>query len=121
MVRAHDRSHAIERSNRSTQVVPDNRVLSHQRMLVRIETAFLEQHVVRDRDLAKVVKYRAGAQRVEIAARQTKFRPERSRICREPLAVPFRVRIARLDDVPEHRHDGFGRLEIVGETFDAKE
>ena len=93
----------------------------HQRAFGSRQLPFLEQHAIGDADLADVVQERAAVQRIEIAAIEVQLRAERRRVGRQPLAVPFRVGIARLDDASEREEQRFGRLEVVGQALDANQ
>ena len=96
-------------------------MLSHQRELIGVQAPRFQQHRVGQRDLPDVVQDGAAIQRIEIDRIQVQRDAECGRVFREALAMSFCVRIAGLDDMPEHRHDGFGRLELIGQLLHAQE
>ena len=100
---ADDRADRLERAHGAAQVVADDRMLLHQRVLGARQLAFLEQHPIGNRDLADVVEERAAVERVEIVAVEIQRRAERGRVLREAVAVILGVRIARFDEPPERQ------------------
>jgi len=113
-----DQTHRIERSHRAAQLVADRRVALHQLVFLPRQLSLLQQHAIRDRDLADVVQERAAMQRVEIGLIQPQLTAECGRVVGEPLAMSLGARVARLDDAPEREEERFGRLEIVGEPLE---
>ena len=69
---------------------------------------------VRHGDLADVVQKAAALERREIRGVESQRPAHARRIRRQPLAVPLRRRVARLDRRAHAEDDRLGRLEIVG-------
>ena len=65
-------------------------------------------------DLADVVKKAAALERREVRGVESQRPAHARRIRRQPLAVPLRQRVARLDRRAHAEDDRLGRLEIVG-------
>ena len=121
-MRANDRTHAIQRFDRAAQIVADDRMLSHQRQLLGIQPAGLQQHRIWQARSSR----RRAAPRPDSTCRdptgsRSQRGAERGRVFRQTLAMPFGIRITGFDDMPEHRHDRFGRLELIGQLLHAQQ
>jgi hypothetical protein len=88
----------------------------HQVIFLPRQLSLLEQHAIRNGDLADVVKKRAPIERVEVRLIELQLTAERSRVVGQAIAVAFRARIARLDDASKREKERFGRFEVVGEA-----
>jgi len=106
---SHDRPHGLERADAAARRVADDGMFFHLLVLATRERPFLEQNTIWNRNLADVVEKGAPIERVEIRLIEAEASAERRRVLGQPLAVPLRVRIARLDDATEREKQRFGR------------
>src|SRR5436309_3784692 len=121
MMVAHDRAHGAQRAEPRAQCIADDRMLAHHPRLLGVERAALEQHAIGDGDLADVVQEAAALERGEIAIAKAKRAAERDAVRGEPLAMPARRRIARLDGGAEAENQRLDRLELVRVELQAYE
>ena len=109
-----DGAHVLERSQAGADGIANNRMFAHDARFLRIELAILQQHAVGHGNLADVVKKAATFERCEIRFVQSE-RPTHARgVCREPLAVTLRRRVARFDRRAHAENDRLGGFELVG-------
>ncbi len=73
------------------------RMAAHQQPLGLVERAVLQEHTVRDSDLADVVQQRRLAERLELRGRELELRAHRDRQIADAARVAGRVRVARVD------------------------
>ncbi len=93
----------------------------HQLELFRRQLARLEQHGVRNADLADVVQVAAAVQRVQIVGRETQRPAEQDGVSRQALAVAVGVRVARLDGQRQRHERGLGGVERVDQVLHPRE
>ena len=105
MVVADDRPRGGEQVERLEQLVADLRVRLDDPALLVVERARLQQHAVRDADLADVVEDRPEANRLHLVRRQPEQLGDAHGERGEPLAVAVQVGVARLDRVRERARE----------------
>jgi hypothetical protein len=114
VVVTNDRPHGVQRAQAGAQGIADDRMLTHDARLLRIQFALLEEDGVRHGNLADVVQEPAAFQRRKIRFIESERPSEGRRVPGETLTMAARTRIARFDGGTQSEQHGFGRLEIIG-------
>ena len=93
------------RSSGSSSLSPISGWVSTIRPLLRVQRGRLEQHAVRDPDLADVVEDRPEPHRLDLLGRQVQQLGHANGERGKPFAVPVEIRVACLDRVGERARE----------------
>src|SRR5882724_5215314 len=121
MVVTNDGQHIAEGSEWGANSLAYHGVPLHDFSLFRSQWSGFEQDVLRHGQLADIVYQTASAQSDAQVLGQTQFFPQRNGIFRKAIAVPFGIRILRLDRQREAKQDRLGVIQLIGEVLQAQQ
>ena len=101
----HARHDVFHRRDRAQDRRTDAGVHLDHLAFVCVEPGRLEQHRVRNRDLAQIVQQRTAVDQLDLARRQLQLDGDRASVDRDPLGVAGGVRIAQIQR-PRHHPEG---------------
>src|SRR6266852_5288206 len=121
MVVTNDRQHITEGSEWGANFLANHGVTLHDLSFFRSQWSGFEQYVLRHGQLADIVYQAASAQSDAQVLGQTQLFPQRNRILRKAIAVPFGIGILRLDSQRKAKQDRLGVIQLIGEFLQAQQ
>src|SRR6266852_848756 len=121
MVVTNDRQHMAEGSEWGANFLTYHGVSLHDFSLFRSQWSRFQQDVLRHGQLADIVYKSASAQGDAQVLWQTQFFSQRNGIFRKAIAVPFGIRILRLDSQRKAKQHRLRVIQLIGELLQAQQ